>query len=239
MTITIRGERRDALGKNAAYRFRRQGLVPAVLYGEGADTVNLVLDKQAIFEILRAETRENTLFKVAIGDDVGDAMIKDLQVDPVTDEVLHADLIRIAMDKVIRVTVPVVHKGEPIGVKTEGGFVDFVTREVEVECLPAAIPERLEIDIAELHMHQSLKAGNLVLPPGLKLLTDPGLTLVTISLPHKEEEVSPGEKPEEAAAEGEAKEPEVIKKERAEKGEGKEPEVIKKERAEKGEGKEK
>jgi large subunit ribosomal protein L25 len=220
MTITIRGERRDALGKNAAYRFRRQGLVPAVLYGEGVDTVPLVLDKQALFEILRAETRENTLFKVAIGDDVRDAMIKELQVDPVTDEVLHADLIRIAMDKAIRVTVPIVHRGEPVGVKTEGGFVDFVTREVEVECLPADIPERLEIDIAGLHMHQSFKAGNLVLPSGLKLLTDPGLTIVTISLPHKEEEAFPGEKPEEAAAEGEVKEPEVIKKERAEKGEG-------------------
>jgi large subunit ribosomal protein L25 len=219
MTITIRGERRDALGKNAAYRFRRQGLVPAVLYGEGFDTVSLVLDKQALFEILRTDTRANTLFKVDIGGELRDAMIKDLQVDPVTDEVLHADLIRIAMDKVIRITVPIVHRGEPVGVKTEGGFVDFVTREVEVECLPADIPERLEIDIAELRMHQSFKAGNLVLPPGIKILTDPGTTLVTISLPHKEEEVSPGEKPEEVAAEGEVKEPEVIKKERAEKGE--------------------
>jgi len=219
MTITIRGERRDALGKNAAYRFRRQGLVPAVLYGEGIDTVSLVLDKQALFEILRTDTRENTLFKVAIGGELRDAMIKELQVDPVTDEVLHADLIRIAMDKPIRVTVPIVHRGEPVGVKTEGGFVDFVTREVEVECLPADIPERLEIDIAGLHMHQSFKAANLALPPGLKLLTDAGTTLVTISLPHKEEEAFPGEKPEEAAVEGEVKEPEVIKKERAEKGE--------------------
>ncbi len=239
MTITIRGERRDALGKNAAYRFRKQGLIPAVLYGEGVETVALVLEKKAIVQIMRTETRENTLFKVDIGGDVRDAMLKDLQVDPVSDEVLHADLIRIAMDRAIRVTVPIVHKGEPIGVKTEGGFVDFVTREVEVECLPADIPERLEIDISDLHMHQSVKAGNLVVPAGLKVLTDPALTLVTISLPHKEEEVSPGEKPEEAAAEGEAKEPEVIKKERAEKGEAKEPEVIKKERAEKGEAKEK
>lgn len=239
MTITIRGERRDALGKNAAYRFRKQGLVPAVLYGEGVETVPLVLEKKALVQIMRTETRENTLFKVAIGGDVGDAMIKDLQIDPVTDELLHADLIRIAMDRVIRVTVPIVHRGEPVGVKTEGGFVDFVTREVEIECLPKDIPERLDIDISELHMHQSLKAGNLVPPPGIRILTDPGTTLVTISLPHKEEEAFPGEKPEEAAAEGEVKEPEVIKKERAEKGEGKEPEGAKKERPEKGEGKEK
>jgi large subunit ribosomal protein L25 len=122
------------------------------------------------------------------------------------------------MDKPIRVAVPVVHSGEPIGVKTEGGFVDFVTREVEVECLPRDIPESLAIDISELHIHQSFKAESLAIPAGVKLVTEPATVLVLVSLPHKEEEF-PGEKPEGEVVVEEPKEPEVIKKERAEKEE--------------------
>lgn len=145
-------------------------------------------------------------------------MIKELQVDPATDELLHVDLIRISMDKPIKVTVPVVHGGEPIGVKTEGGFVDFVTREVEVECLPRDIPESIGIDIAELHVNQSFKAENMAIPAGVKIITEPGTVLVLVSMPHKEEEF-PGEKPEGEVVAEEPKEPEVIKKERAEKEE--------------------
>jgi len=147
-----------------------------------------------------------------------DAMIKDLQIDPATDELLHADLIRISMDKPVRVTVPVVHRGEPIGVKTEGGFIDFATREVEVECLPRDIPESIGIDIAELHVNQSFKVENMAIPAGVKIITDPGTVLVLVSMPHKEEEF-PGEKPEGEVVAEEPKEPEVIKKERAEKEE--------------------
>jgi large subunit ribosomal protein L25 len=104
-----------------------------------------------------------------------------------------------------------------LGVKTEGGFVDFVTREVEVECLPRDIPESLSIDISELHVHQAFKAEGMAIPAGVRLITEPATVLVLVSIPHKEEEF-PGEKPEEAVAE-ETKEPEVIKKERAEKEE--------------------
>jgi len=158
-------------------------------------------------------------------------MIKELQTDPTTDELIHADLIRINLDKPIRVTVPIVHSGEPIGVKTEGGFVDFVTREVEVECLPRAIPESLDIEISDLHIHQSFKVENLKAPAGVRVISDPATVLVLISLPHKEEEVFPGEKPEEAVVE-EGQEPEVIKKERAPKEEEAEEEK-KKEKKEK------
>jgi large subunit ribosomal protein L25 len=145
-------------------------------------------------------------------------MIKELQVDPASDELLHVDLIRISMDKPIRVTVPVIHRGEPIGVKTEGGFIDFVTREVEVECLPRDIPESLGIDISELHVNQSIKIESMAVPAGVRIISDPATVLVLVSLPHKEEEF-PGEKPEGEVAAEEPKEPEVIKKERAEKGE--------------------
>ena len=218
-TIVVKSEKRQGLGSNAARRLRAQGFVPAVLYGESMATTPLVLAKKDVVQILRLETGENTIFKVAVDADTYDAMIKELQIDPATDELIHVDLIRISMDKPIRVTVPVIHSGEPIGVKTEGGFVDFVTREIEVECLPRDIPESLGIDISELHVNQSFKAGGMTVPEGVKVLTDPNTVLVLVSMPHKEEEVFPGEKPEGEVAAEEAKEPEVIKKERAEKGE--------------------
>ena len=217
MSIVVKSEKRQGLGSNAARRLRAQGFVPAVLYGESMDSRPLVLSKKDIVQILRLETGENTIFRVAVDADEYDAMIKDLQVDPVTDELLHADLIRISMDKPVRVTVPVTHHGEPVGVKTEGGFVDFITREVEVECLPRDIPESLSIDISELHIQQAFKIEGMAIPAGVKIVTDPATVLVLISLPHKEEEF-PGEKPEEAVVE-EPKEPEVIKKERTEKEE--------------------
>lgn len=218
MNIVVKSEIRQGLGSNAARRLRAQGFVPAVLYGEAMESRPLVLSKKDIVQILRLETGENTIFKVAVDAEQYDAMIKDLQVDPVTDELLHADLIRISMDKPVRVTVPVVHRGEPIGVKTEGGFIDFVTREVEVECLPRDIPESIGIDIAELHVNQSFKAENMAIPAGVKIITEPGTVLVLVSMPHKEEEF-PGEKPEGEVVAEEPKEPEVIKKERAEKEE--------------------
>jgi len=217
MSIVVKSEKRQGLGSNAARRLRAQGFVPAVLYGESMDSRPLVLSKKDIVQILRLETGENTIFRVAVDADEYDAMIKDLQVDPVTDELLHADLIRISMDKPVRVTVPVVHRGEPVGVKTEGGFIDFVTREVEVECLPRDIPENVSIDIAELHVNQSYKVENMAIPAGVRVISEPGTVLVLVSMPHKEEEF-PGEKPEEVVAE-EPKEPEVIKKERTEKEE--------------------
>jgi len=218
MNIVVKSEKRQGLGSNAARRLRAQGFVPAVLYGEAMESRPLVLSKKDIVQILRLETGENTIFKVAVDAELYDAMIKDLQIDPATDELLHADLIRISMDKPVRVTVPVVHRGEPIGVKTEGGFIDFATREVEVECLPRDIPESIGIDIAELHVNQSFKVENMAIPAGVKIITDPGTVLVLVSMPHKEEEF-PGEKPEGEVVAEEPKEPEVIKKERAEKEE--------------------
>ncbi len=216
MSIVVKSEKRSGLGKNASRRLRKQGFIPAVLYGEATASVPLVLNKKDIIGILRLETGENTLFRVAFDSEEMDVMIKDLQIDPTTDEILHADLIRIAMDKLIRVTVPIVHEGDPVGVKAEGGFIDFANREIEIECLPKDIPENLVIDISSLHIHQSFKVEHIVPPPGVRLLSDPGQVLVLISMPHKEEEF-PGETPEEAVAEEE--EPEVIKKERAEKEE--------------------
>lgn len=165
--------------------------------------------------ILKSDTGENTVFHVSFDSEIRDVMIKELQRDPVTDEILHADFVHIAMDKAIRVSVPLVSVGEAVGVKTEGGFVDFITRELEVECLPKNIPEHIEIDISGLHLRHSLKAEDITLPEGVKLITSSDTILVLIEAPLKEEEIEVEEE-EEVIAEEE--EPEVIGKEKPEKG---------------------
>jgi large subunit ribosomal protein L25 len=217
MSFTVKAEKRDAFGKNVSRRLRKQGLIPAVLYGEGAATIPLVLAKKDVVLILKSDSGENTIFKVAFDSKSQDAMFKHVQIDSSTDELIHADLILISMDKAIRVNVPVLLQGDPIGVKTEGGFVDFMTREVEIECLPKDIPENLKIDIGGLHLHQSIKVGEIPVPEGVRLINDPSSVVVLIGVPHKEEEVA---KPvEEGVVAAEPTEPEVIKKERAEKPE--------------------
>lgn len=216
MSFTIKAEKREDFGKNASRRLRKEGKIPAVLYGEGTATIPLTLAKKDIAAILKSEAGENTIFKVAFDSKVQDAMIKELQVQASTDELLHADLILISMDKAIRVAIPVVLRGEPVGVKTEGGFIDFMIREVDIECLPKDIPENIQVDVSALHLHQSLKVSDLALPEGVKLMNDPSSVIVVIGVPHKEEEVA---KPVEEAVVAEPTEPEVIKKERAPKEE--------------------
>ncbi|MGB7295028.1 MAG: 50S ribosomal protein L25 [Candidatus Aminicenantales bacterium] len=217
MNFTIKAEKRDAFGKNASRRLRKQGRIPAILYGEGTDSTPLILDKKDVIAILKSDSGENTIFKVAFDSKARDAMFKDLQIHPGTDELIHADLIHISMDKPIRVNVSVELEGDPVGVKTEGGFVDFMTREVEIECLPKNIPEQITIDISGLHLHQSLKVGDIVAPEGVELISDPAMVVVLVAVPHKEEEVAKPAEEEVVAAE--PTEPEVIKKERAEKAE--------------------
>jgi len=214
MSFKIKAEKREIFGKNASRRLRSEGMIPAILYGADSSNVPLTLKKQDVFMILRSETGENTVFQVSFDSERRDVMIKELQRDPVTDEILHADFVHIAMDKPIRVFVPVVGVGEAVGVKTEGGFVDFITREVEIECLPKDIPEHIEIDISGLHLRQSLKARDITLPEGVKLITSSDTIMVLIEVPLKEEEIEVEEE-EEVIAEEE--EPEVIGKERPEK----------------------
>jgi len=216
MSWLIKAERRKALGKNACYRLRCQGLVPAILYGPGIESIPLVLNKKDIFSILKSETGERTIFRLALDGEERNVMIKELQVDPVTDELLHVDLFQIAMDKPIRVSVPVLLQGEAIGVKTQGGLVDFITRELEIECLPHLIPDHIVVDISGLYVHQSIKVADLTPPSGIRIIDDPETVIVTIGLPEAEEVTAA---PAEEALVAEAPEPEVIRKERAKKEE--------------------
>jgi len=224
MGFKIKANKREIIGKNASRRLRMEGMIPAVIYGAREATVLLNLRKKEIFKILKSEAGETTIFQISFDSKMRDAMIKELQRDPVTDEILHADFIQIKMDKTVRISVPVVTVGEAVGVKTEGGFVDLMTREVEVECLPKDIPEHIEVDISDLHLHQSLKVEDIAPVEGVEILSAPDTILVLVEAPSKEEEIEVEEKEEEVIAEEE--EPEIIKREKAEeeKKEGKEKE---------------
>ena len=214
---------REERGKHAARRIRRTGQVPAVLYGGTHDPVAVTINVRQVTRILRSETGHNTIFTVQVSGQKGErAMLKDWQVDPVSGSLLHVDLLRIAMDVRMRVKVPVHTFGEPEGVKLQGGIFEMVTREVELECLPADIPEEFKMDVSGLTIGKQLRAADLPIDPNkAKLITDPQRVLAHVVVLKKEEEVVA---PEAAAAATEAApaEPEVIKKGKKEVEEGEE-----------------
>ncbi len=207
--IIVEGAPRDTRGKNEARRLRVAGRVPATLYGGKGDTISLAVNTKQVTAILRSETGHNTLFQVDLGGKHEPAIVKDWQVDPVSGRLLHVDLLRIAMDVRMKVKVPIHTFGEPAGVKVDGGVYEVVTREVEIECLPADIPTEFKVDISGLRLNQNLRASDLPLDKAkMKLLTDPDRVLSHVVTLRAEEE-----KPVEAAVPGATPaEPEVIKK---------------------------
>jgi large subunit ribosomal protein L25 len=206
--IIVEGAPRETRGKNEARRLRVSGRVPATLYGGKGEVLALAVNTKQVTAILRSESGHNTLFQVDLGGKQEPAIVKDWQVDPVTGNLLHVDLLRIAMDVRMKVKVPVHTFGEPSGVKVQGGVYEVVTREVEVECLPADIPTEFKVDVSGLALNQSLRAGDLPLDTKkLKLVTDPQTVLSHVVTLRAEEE-----KPVEAAVATTPAEPEVIKK---------------------------
>src|SRR3954471_236716 len=155
---------RDTFGKNEARRTRREGRVPAVLYGgttngTGNGATPIAVEPKALLRILHSESGANTLISLKLPG-TGDAkvLVKDFQLDPITHHVLHADFYRVAMDKIVQVTIPVVVTGgEPKGVKQQGGRLEFVRREIVIECLPGDIPEHVECNVSELMLHQGIR----------------------------------------------------------------------------------
>jgi large subunit ribosomal protein L25 len=232
--IIVEGAPRSDRGKNEARRLRLTGKVPAILYGGKGDAISLALNTKQIGAILRSESGHNTLFQVDLAGKHEPAILKDWQVDPVTGNLLHVDLVRVAMDVRMRVKVPVHTFGEPAGVKQQGGVFEVVTREVEIECLPAEIPTEFRIEVTGLMLGQQLRAKELPMDTAkMKLITDPERVLAHVVALKVEEE-----KPVEAVAADAAApaEPEVIKKgkKEVEGEEGAEAEA-KPEKAEKGE----
>jgi large subunit ribosomal protein L25 len=209
--IVVKGKIREERGKNAARRTRRGGEIPAVLYGAKKEAIALSVNAKQLSQILRSEAGHNTIFTVKVADGNEErAMLKDWQIDPVSGTLLHADLVRIAMDVRMRVKVPVHTFGEPQGVKVQGGIFEMVTREIEIECLPSDIPEEIKVDVTEMVIGKQLRAGDLPLDPGkIKLLTDPERVIAHVVTLKKEEEPVPEAA---VAAETAPAEPEVIKK---------------------------
>ncbi|HLV95005.1 MAG TPA: 50S ribosomal protein L25 [Candidatus Acidoferrales bacterium] len=220
-TFTVEGKIREERGKNPARRARRAGEVPAVLYGAKKEPIVLSVNAKQLSRILRSESGHNTIFTVKVADGSEErAILKDWQVDPVSGTLLHADLLRIAMDVRMRVKVPVHTFGDPQGVKLQGGVFETVTREVEIECLPTDIPEEIRVDVTEMLIGKQLRAADLPLDPAkMKLVTDPQRVIAHVVMLKKEEEPAPGEAA--VATETAPAEPEVIKKgKKEEEGEG-------------------
>ncbi len=232
MKFAIKAEKRDSLGKNAARKVRREEKLPAILYGpDVAEATSLILDKKDIFNILKSESGQNTIFKITFNSTELNVMIKEAQYDVVTDAILHIDLIQIVMGKLMEVEVSVALIGDAIGVKTEGGYVDFVNRKLKIECLPKDIPEEIKVDISELHLNQSIKINELPELEGIKFEEDPETVIAQIQIPTEE---AVEEEIEEEELIGEEEEPELISKEKAEgEEEGKGKEEGKKEEKEK------
>ena len=218
--IIVEALPRETRGKNAARRLRVAGTVPAVLYGGKGGPQALQVNTKHVSAILRSATGHNTILTVKTRDGEHSAIVKEYQVDPVKGTLLHVDLLRVAMDVLMRVKVPVHVFGEAQGVKLQGGIFEMVTREVEIECLPSEIPGEFRVDVTELMIGKQLRASDLPMDTQkMKLVTDPGRVIAHVVALRAEEE-----KPAEAVAAEAATpaEPEVIKKGKKEAEEGEE-----------------
>jgi large subunit ribosomal protein L25 len=219
MDATLEARKREGFGKNEARRLRAAGQIPAVLYGgqgKDASATPLAVDPRVLMRLLHSEAGVNTLISLAVDGTSTRVLVKAYQLDPVTHKLLHADFYRVAMDRALSVNVPIVIRGEAKGVKQQEGVLDFVHREIEVECLPGDIPEKIEIDVSELLLGQAIRVRDLPENPKWKPSTPGDVMLVHVMMP-KVEEPEPAAAPAAEAAPAVPAEPEVIKKGKVEK----------------------
>lgn len=230
MDAILEAKKRDGRGKNEARRLRVSGEIPAVVYGARTGSklpegVPVSVDPKAVLRILHSESGANTLITLKLDGGESRVMVRDYQLDPITHTLLHADFYALAMDRAITVAVPVVIRGEAAGVKQQGGLLDFVTREIQVQCLPTDIPEHIDVDVTELALHQAVRVKDLATNPKWKAVTEGETMLVHVVMPKAEESAATTT----AAAEGAAApaaaaapaEPEVIKRGKTEEKEEK------------------
>ena len=200
--------RREGTGKGAAKRLRRAGQVPAILYG-GASPLNVAVAPRDIFRLIHGHEGSTQLLKVSFQGDSDSrmAIIRDLQFDPVSEDLIHVDLQEVSMDRPIQVSVAVHHVGEAIGVRESQGILEMILREVQVSCLPLNIPEVLEADVSGMQINDVLTVRDLKAPEGVRILTDPNQAVVTVAPPAAEETVAA---PAAVVAAPTAAEPEVL-----------------------------
>ncbi len=177
--VNIEVTERDEAGKNASRRLRHAGKIPAVVYGGGREPVSVQIDPRPIEAMLDSEYGLNTLINLKVGDRELKRMVmlREVQRHPVSERLMHADFVRVELDQEVLVNVPVELVGVAEGVKTEGGLIDFVTRELQLRVLPTKIPARLVVDISGLHLGQHVEAGEVELPEDVTLMTAPTMTI--------------------------------------------------------------
>lgn len=211
--VTLEVSRRQTSGKEVAKKLRKEGKIPAVVYGGHKESVPIIVDRKAVSDLItRGEhgVRSIFLLKMAGSDQQRHAMIKNIQINPISRTMIHIDFVRVVMDEVVRVMIPIHVTGTAAGVKTEGGILDFQVRELHVECLPGSIPDSIDVDVSELGVHDFLRISDLKFPEGVKVLDDQDRVVVGVGL-MKAEVV-----PEVAEVEVVPVEPEVIKRGRIE-----------------------
>ena len=212
MEAILKAEAREGRGKNEARRLRASGKIPAVVYGTSKDkATEIAVDPRVLLRILHSQSGVIGLegAGVAAG---GKVLVKEYQLDPIDHRLLHADFYAVAMDKKLEVTVPIVIKGEPKGVKQQGGIVDFVNREIEVECLPADIPEHIDVDISDLMLHQGIRVRDLPTSDKWAPVSEPDMMIVHVVTVKAEEAPAADAAAAGTATAGTPAEPEVIKK---------------------------
>jgi large subunit ribosomal protein L25 len=213
--ILVDAKSRADRGKNAARRLRASGRIPAIVYGGKKDALAVSVDPKTLLKVLRSESGRNTILSLDLGGaGKTSAILKSWQVDPVNEKFIHADFYRIAMDVAIRVKIPILAKGEARGVKVDAGILEVIMRELEVECLPGDIPERIEVDVTDLGLHGAIRVSELKVSDKVKVLDD--ADQIVVHVVSVKEEAAPVAA---APAEGEAAapaatpaEPEVMKK---------------------------
>ncbi|HEX4439452.1 MAG TPA: 50S ribosomal protein L25 [Thermoanaerobaculia bacterium] len=212
-TIELNVEKRSAAGKGAARRSRAEGRIPGVVYGAGKSNVPISVEHKALSDAFRAGAGENAIFllKLAGSDQSRHAMIRELQRHPVSRKPVHIDFVRVLMDVKITIKVPVEVTGVASGVKNEGGILDVVTREIEVECLPANIPAHIAVDVTNLAIGDAIRISELPALEGVTIVDNPEKVVAHVAHPTREEEPVAAE----AVAGAETTEPEVLKKGKA------------------------
>ena len=214
--IVVEVERRHETGKNAANRLRAADQIPAVMYGggKGMETLSLKVPRKSLVNLLRKGMGENTIFKLQLKgtDQQRHVMIRDMAVEPVSRALLHVDFVRVLLDKKLRVAVAVEIVGTAFGVKNEGGLLNVVTHDLEIECLPADIPPTIQVDVTNLHIHDAIRVSDLMPGEKLRVLEAPDRVIVHVAVPRAEEVPAAAAAPVEGAVAEIPTEPEVIKK---------------------------
>lgn len=212
--VELHASLREERGKKSNKKLGREGFTPAVVYKKGKDTVSLKINARELFKALHTEAGENIIIKLHIDaakkGKERTVVVKEVQTHAIKDYLLHVDFHEISLTETLKVKVPIAGKGEAVGVKQDDGVLQHVMWEVEVECLPTNIPERIEVDVADIKIGESLHVKDIQVPEGVKILDNPEDVVFSVEHPKVIEEVVA------APAEGEMQEPEVIREKKEE-----------------------